>query len=60
MRIEALVGPSLSTVRRKKARRLIERFAEIYKVPVVWRPWQVHPWMDDFAGGVRLDNQKQY
>ncbi len=58
MRIEALVGPSLSTVRRTKARKMIERFAEIYNIPVVWRSWQVHRWMDDFAGGVRLENQK--
>ncbi|HLM78613.1 MAG TPA: hypothetical protein VK361_09530 [Rubrobacteraceae bacterium] len=58
MRIEALVGPSLSTVRRTKARKMIERFAEIYNIPMVWRSWQVHRWMDDFAGGVRLENQK--
>jgi len=58
MRIEALVGPSLSTLRRRKARKMIERFAEIYEVPVIWRPWQVHRWMDDFVGGVRLKNQK--
>ena len=58
MRIEALVGPSLSTVRRTKARKMIERFAEIYNIPLVWRSWQVHRWMDDFAGGVRLENQK--
>lgn len=58
MRIEALVGPSLSTVRRIKARRMIERFAKIYKVPIIKRPWHVHSWMDDFAGGVRLKHQK--
>ncbi len=58
MRIEALVGPSPATVRRRKARKTIERFAEIYKVPVIWHPRQVHRWMDDFAGGIRLENQK--
>jgi hypothetical protein len=58
MRIEALVGPSVATIRRRKARKLIERFAETYEVPVVWSPWQVHRWMDDFAGGLRLKNQE--
>lgn len=37
---------------------MIERYAEIYKVPVIWRPQQVHRWMDGFAGGARLGNQK--
>ncbi len=59
MRIEALVGPSLSTLRRGKARKMIERYAKIYEVPVVGYPWQVHRWMDDFAGGVRLKDQKR-
>jgi hypothetical protein len=58
MRIEALVGPSVSTIRRRKARKTIERFAGLYKLPVVWSPWQVHRWMDDFAGGARLKDQK--
>lgn len=58
MRIEALVGPSLTTIRRRQARKRIERFAENYAVPVIWSPWDVHSWMDDFAGGVRLKNQK--
>jgi hypothetical protein len=58
MRIEALVGPSVATIRRRKARKLIERFAETYEVSVVWNPWQVHRWMDDFAGGVRLKDQE--
>ena len=35
MRIEALVGPSLSTLRCRKARKMIERFAGIYEVPVI-------------------------
>ncbi len=59
MRIEALTGPSLSTLRRRKARKIIERFAKVYEVPVIWRPWQVHRWMDDFAGSVRLKDQKR-
>lgn len=58
MRIEALVGPSLSTVRRRRARKMIERFAEIYEVPIVWSPLQVHRWMEEFAGGVSLNNQE--
>lgn len=37
---------------------MIERYAETYKVPIVWRPRQVHRWMDDFTGGVRLGNQQ--
>lgn len=40
MHIEALVGPLLSTVRRRRARKMIERFAGIYGVPVVWSPRQ--------------------
>ena len=58
MRIEALVGPSLLNVRRRKVHKMIERFAEVYGVPVIWRPRQVHRWMDDFVGGVRLKSQK--
>jgi hypothetical protein len=59
MRIEALVGPSLSTLRRRRTRKMIERFAEIYEVPVIQHPWQVHRWMDDFAGGTRLEHHKE-
>lgn len=58
MRIEVLIGPSISTIRRRKVRKTLERFAEIYEVPVVWSPWEVHRWMDDFAGGARLKKQK--
>jgi hypothetical protein len=58
MRIEALVGPSPSTIRRKKAHQVIERFARIYEVPIIKSPWHVHGWMDGFAGGVRLKQQK--
>ncbi len=43
---------------RRRARKMIERFAEIYEVPVVWSPWRVHRWMDEFAGGVSLNNQE--
>ncbi len=57
MRIEALVGPSPFTVRRRRARKMIERFAEIYEVPVVWSPWRVHRWMDECASGARLKEQ---
>jgi hypothetical protein len=58
MRLEALVGPSPSTIRRKKAHQVIERFARIYEVPIIKSPWHVHGWMDGFSGGVRLKHQK--